>query len=89
MSELPIEATIHEIDGAYYNVRLHAIPRVGELIDFWSFLNQATGHEPAKHYEVIQVVHKVYDVSEKTPRSKGGHQSVNVFVKPASSKFFG
>lgn len=100
MSELPIEANICEIPekgengqdsgevGAYYQVRLYAVPRVGELIGLFSFLDQASGDLAEKQYEVVQVVHKVHDVSEKVPQSKGGSHFVSVFVKPASSKFF-
>ncbi len=89
MSELPIEAKICEInDGAYYPVRLIAVPHVGELIHLWSHLNSASGHEPKKNYEVVQVVHHLTDVSEEVARSKGGSHSVCVYVKPASGKFF-
>lgn len=89
MSELPIEANICETDnGAYYPVKLHAIPRVGELIDLFSLIDQAASHPPAKHYEVVQVVHKMCDVSDKVPSSKDGHHFVRVFVKPSQSKFF-
>lgn len=49
MSNLPIEANICEIDGAYYPVRLHAIPRVGELIDLFSFIEQAAQEPPVKY----------------------------------------
>jgi hypothetical protein len=83
-----IEANICEIDGAHYQVKLHAIPRVGELIDLYSFLDQSTNHPPFKHYKVVQVVHKMYDVSEKIPKSMDGYHYVSVFVRPASSKFF-
>jgi hypothetical protein len=88
MAELPIEANICEIDGAYYPVRLHSVPRVGELIDLFSFIDQADNRPPLKHYEVVQVVHKIYDVTEKIPQSKGGQHFVSVFVKPSGSKFF-
>jgi len=89
MNDLPIEAHICEInDGPYYPVKLHSVPRVGELIDLWSFLNQTAGHEPAKWYEVVQVVHKIFDVTDKVPRSETGSQFVSLFVKPTASKYF-
>jgi hypothetical protein len=88
MSRPTIEANICEIDGAYYQVKLHAIPRVGELIKLFSFVDQADKRPPTKHYEVVQVVHEIHDVSEKVPLSKDGRHFVSVFVKPASSKFF-
>jgi hypothetical protein len=92
MSEIPIHANICEIEGtkgelgAYYPVRLYAIPRVGELINLFSFIDQSTNHPPVKHYKVVQIVHDVYDVQEKS--SKRGHHFVNIFVKPTKSKFF-
>lgn len=88
MSNPTIEANICEIGGAYYQVKLYAVPRVGELIDLFSFLDQATKHPPMKHYEVVQVVHEIHDVSEKIPQSKDGRHFVSVFVKPSNSKFF-
>jgi hypothetical protein len=88
MSELQIEGNICEIGGAFYPVKLHAVPRIGELIDFFSFIDQANGHPPAKHYEVVQVVHAVRDVSEKISQSKDGCHFVSVFVKPTQSQFF-
>jgi hypothetical protein len=89
MSELPIEANICEINGPYYPVRLYAVPRVGELIDLFSFIDQADKHpQPRKFYQVVQVVHEVRDVSEKIPQSKGGCHFVTVFVKLSRSKFF-
>jgi hypothetical protein len=88
MNKLSIEANICEIEGPYYQVRLHSVPRVGELIDLFSFLDQSTNDPPVKHYEVVQVVHKIYDVSEKIPHSKDGQHFVSVFVKPSDSKFF-
>jgi len=88
MSKPTIEANICEFDGAYYQVRLHAVPRVGELISLFSFADQATKHPPTKHYEVVQVVHEIHDVSAKVPLSEDGHHFVSIFVKPSDSKFF-
>jgi hypothetical protein len=88
MSKPPIEVNICEIDGAYYPVRLYAVPRVGELIDLYSLIDQSTNHPPVKHYEVVQVVHKMYDVSEKISHAKDGHHFVSVYVKPSDSEFF-
>jgi hypothetical protein len=88
MAKLLIEANICEIDGVYYPVKLHSVPRVGELIDLFSFIEQANNRSPMKHYEVVQVVHKIYDVAEKIPQSKDGQHFVTVFVKPSDSKFF-
>jgi hypothetical protein len=88
MTQPAIEANICEINGAYFLVRLHAIPRVGELIDLYSFIDQSTNHPPVKHYQVVQVVHKMYDVSEKIPQAKNGHHFISVYVKPSNSEFF-
>mgnify|MGYP000882980320 CR=1 FL=1 len=90
MSNSKINANICEINqGAYYPVKLNAIPNVGDLIDLWSFIDQADNYQPIKHYEVVQVVHKLHDVSDKIPRTQEGHHFVNVFVKPVESKYFG
>ena len=75
MRELPIEANICERDGAYYPVLLRTVPRVGELIDLWSLIDQAAKHPPVKHYEVFQVVHEIHDVSKEIRASKGGYHN--------------
>ena len=80
-----VNANVSEVGGAYYPVHLEWVPRVGELIDLWSFIDQASGHAPAHRYEVLQVVHKLHDVSEKGD----GAQFVTVFVKPSTSTLFG
>lgn len=78
-------ANIQEINGgAYYQVRLEWVPRVGELIDLWSFVDQASGDAPAHRYEVVQVVHKFQDVSKK---SEGAH-FVTIHVRPSGSNSF-
>jgi hypothetical protein len=85
MAELSVDANIVEIDGGpYYPVRLAGIPRVGELVDLYSFREAPS--EARRLYEVVQVLHKVYDVTEKEP---GGHHHVTVFVRPSQSAFFG
>lgn len=89
MEQLPIDANICEIDnGAYYPVKLHTVPRVGELINLFSFLDQSDGSAPVKRYEVVQVVHKLHDVSDKVPKSESGHQFASVYVKPSNSEYF-
>lgn len=83
-----IDVQIRETcDGPYYEVRLHSIPRIGELIVLFSFVDMNSGHPPKKHYEVVQVVHDLHDVSEKIPQAKEGVHSVTVFVKPFQSPF--
>ena len=86
--DLPINANICEVDdGPYYPVRLEWIPRPGDLIDLFSFIEQAARQPPQRHYEVVQVVHTLHDVFEGEERSYGGHHFVSVFVKPAQSGF--
>jgi hypothetical protein len=90
MSNRKINANICEINqGAYYPVKLDSIPNVGELIDLWSSIDQADSYPPKKHYQVVQVVHKLQDVSDKHHRTQDGHHFVNIFVKPINSEFFG
>ncbi|OGL26556.1 MAG: hypothetical protein A3G44_15615 [Candidatus Rokubacteria bacterium RIFCSPLOWO2_12_FULL_73_47] len=78
-------ANIAEIGGAYYPVRLEWLPRVGDLIQLYSFLDTATGHEPGHRWEVVQVVHELRDVTEKRPE---GFHFVTVLVKPSQSSLF-
>jgi hypothetical protein len=89
MVDPQIEANIVEVDdGRYFPVRLHTIPAVGDLIDLWSFIDQKAGHSPRRLYEVVAVVHGLYDVPEDAkPERRGGHL-VTVYAKPSSSKFF-
>lgn len=88
MAELPINADICEVNkGAFYTVRLDWVPRVGELIDLFSFIDQADGNAPKHYYEVVQVVHKLHDMTEKVPQANKGHHYVSVFVKPATREF--
>jgi len=90
MSKPLLEANICELDGTYFPVKLHAVPRVGELINLFSFIEQAAGYQPAKYYQVVHVVHKMYDAAGDA--SDKGHKTgwhfVEVFVKPSRSKFF-
>ena len=88
MSELQVEAKICEMQGDFYEVKFSAVPRVGELIDLFSVVDQAKKLPPEKYYEVVQVVHNVRDVSEEIPHSINGSHLVTVFVKPSRSKFF-
>ena len=89
MAKLPIEANICEEGGAYYQVRLSTVPRVGELIELFSFVDQEEGKPPEKRqYEVVQVKHDLHDVSRRNPRFQDGHHFVHIFVQPAASKFF-
>lgn len=85
----PIEANIVEIDdGPFFPVRLFSIPSVGELIDLWSLIDQKAGHHPRRHYEVVAVVHKLYDIpNDADPGRMGGH-FVTVFAKPSTSPYF-
>jgi hypothetical protein len=89
MSKPPIQANIVETEsGIYYPVRLYAVPQAGELIKLFSFIEQADKRPPVRHYEVVQIVHDVHDVTERVSQSEGGHHFVTVFVKPSASEFF-
>lgn len=87
MTQPAIEANISEVEGAYYPVRLYAIPRVGELIDLYSFIDAKTGHKPRKFYEVVAVLHKMYDVGETVGGRDTAHHFVTVLVKPSHSEY--
>jgi hypothetical protein len=89
LTELPIAAHIREIDnGAFYPVKLATVPRVGDLIDLYSFIEAAEGQPPNRRYEVVQVVHKVRDVTNLVKESEGGMHFVTVHVRPAHSPLF-
>ncbi len=94
MNKPPIEAQIVEINnGPYFNVTLYNVPRIGDLIDLYSLVDEAADCPPEKHYEVVQVLHKLYDVPENlSPDSResfvAGTHLVTVFVKPSTSNFF-
>ena len=89
MPELPVNANIVEAGGAYYSVKLAWVPRVGELIDLWSFADQADGYKPVHRYEVVQVIHRLYDLTDKVPQGQAGFHFVTVHVKPSASSYFG
>lgn len=85
MTELPINTHICEINGPHYEVQLWSIPRVGELIDLFSMADLQSKHEPSHLYKVVQIIHKIRDVTGKTdPPSKGQH-FVEVWVSPQAS----
>ncbi len=85
-----IDAHISETnDGPYYPVKLHAIPRVGEFIVLWSFLDQKTkADKPRKNYEVVAVLHKVNDDGETVGDRSTAHHFVTIVVKHSSSNYF-
>jgi len=84
MAPASVNANIQEVDGAYYQVHLSWIPRVGELIDLFSFLDASSGHQAQHSFEVVQVVHKLHDVVEHSPSASSGHHFVTVLVKQLS-----
>jgi hypothetical protein len=90
MNTLPIKANIHEIDGgAFYPVRLVAIPRIGELIGLDSFIDRAAGSPPETYqYEVVQIRHDIHDTPQAPPRRAEGHHFVTIFVRRVDNQFF-
>jgi hypothetical protein len=89
MEPPPIEANICEPDGTFYPIRLQAVPRAGELIDLTSFTEQAEGRSPKRYYEVVQVVHKMFDaaLNEGDKGHPIGWHFIEVLVKPFESNF--
>lgn len=87
--DLPINANICEVNGLYYPVRLAWLPRPGDLIDLYSYLEAAAKRPDVKrYYEVVQVVHELRDIAEKVQQSHHGYHFVTVHVKPSQSSFF-
>jgi len=62
MEEMLINANIADIEGGFHPVRMRTVPRVGEIIQLWVHSEQFSGHHPTHLYEVVDVVHKLYDV---------------------------
>lgn len=83
-----IEASIHEIDGPYFLVKLQSIPAKGDLIDFFSFVDANEPSHGKYRYEVVQIVHYIHDLSEKTGNFVDGAQAVRIYVKKTVSEFF-
>ena len=89
MGSFPVNANICEVNGPYYPVKLTWIPRVDDLIDLRSYSEQTDGTQPARHYKVVQVVHRIREIAEKGSRSDGGFHFVEIYVAPAESPHFG
>ena len=83
MAELPTNANICEVNGAYYPVYLTWIPRVGDYIDLTSFIDMADKRDFSHQYKVVDIVHTIQDVTDKTTKPSKGSQWVDVYVKPA------
>jgi hypothetical protein len=77
--DLPTNANIEIADGPYYQVKLEFVPRVGDTIEFYSFLD-AVGMT----LEVTGVKHQIRDVVEKIEQSHKGHHFVTVLTKRVS-----
>lgn len=76
----PIQANIVEIDdGPYYQVLMITTPHVGEIIELRSRIEETRGEEPYHKYQVLQVVHNVWDLQEELD---AGYHKVNIYVKP-------
>jgi hypothetical protein len=86
MAELRINGSVVDAEGANYPVRFEWVPRVGDLVDLYSFSETASGHQSTHHFEVAQIVHRVYDVTQADP---DGRHLVTVFVKRSESAYFG
>ena len=86
MAELHITGTVVDAEGTHDPVRFEWVPRVGELVDLYSFSETESGHHSTHRFEVTQVVHRVYDVTESDP---DGRHLVTVFVKRSDSPYFG
>lgn len=90
MSEIKFNATIQETgDGIqpYYQVQIAFVPRVGEFIDLYSFVEQAGNRPPNRNYEVIKVVHRIHDVTDRFSVSREGSHFVQIFVKLSDQEF--
>ncbi|HEY0459201.1 MAG TPA: hypothetical protein VGC97_08695 [Pyrinomonadaceae bacterium] len=80
MSEVKFNGTIHEEDGTYYQVQLEFVPRIGEFINFHSFVELIDDNPAYKYYEVIRIVHEITDVTNRVTYDTGS-QFVSIYVK--------
>jgi hypothetical protein len=89
MSDFPTNAIIAEVDGGpFYRVRLEWVPRVGELIELFSYTEMQANNPSKMSYEVVQILHDVHEVAESVPLSLKGAHSVTVFVRTSNSAHF-
>jgi hypothetical protein len=94
MSKPIINAQIVEInDGPYFNVTLYSVPRIGELIHLYSLVDAAAKRQTDYFYEVVRVLHKLFDVPENLrPDSSdtlvAGSHHVIIVVKRSKSNLF-
>jgi hypothetical protein len=94
MAKAPIEATIVEIDeGPFFDVTLHALPRIGELIHLYSIVDARAHKQTDYYYEVVQVLHKLFDVPRDLPPDSrdamvAGSHSVVIFVRRTTNPLF-
>ena len=90
-----INAHIIELPGdgddsellAYYQVNLAFLPRIGDLIDLYSFIDVASSHPPRHFYEVVQVVHVMHDINKHNAEAKQENHFIKIFVKHSESDF--
>jgi hypothetical protein len=71
-------------NGAYYRVKLAALPNKGDRITLFSHVD-TQDKNPANHaYEVLGVIHEVHDCPVDDPRHAAGYHAVTIVVKPIS-----
>jgi hypothetical protein len=85
VADLKVDASIAVIDGGFYQVRLKSVPHAGELIDLYSLLDVENKRVGRHYFEVVQVVHKMYDVTKRRPN---GMHFVTIHMKRTACKWF-
>lgn len=85
-----ILANIHVIGGAFYQVKLFAVPKAGELIKLHSFVEQLARNTALtiQFLEVVQIVHDMQDYTEKGTNLTDGSHFIHIIAKPAESEYF-
>lgn len=79
-------AIVDTSNNVFHLIRLKLLPRVGELIKLWSYVDQKAGNQDWHYYEVVQIVHEFHDHTEKFPQNEA--VDVRIFVKPSNSSYF-
>jgi len=85
---VPIHANICLPDGTFYQVKLHTIPVVGELISLFSHNDARTKHPPTHRLEVVGIVHDIQDTDQNSEITLHGSHAVTIHVVRSTSELF-
>lgn len=85
MNPPTINAHVSEPNGAYFEVKLHFLPAIGDLIKLRSLKDAEEKLPPVHYYEVVKIGHVIHDITDKRP--SGEHFPI-IFVKKSDYQQF-